>query len=290
MSNQAYIIDVDHTNINEVIQASSRIPVLLDFWAQGNEPCAALAPVLEKLAIEFQGKFILAKVDTEANHMLAQQLAVRSIPSLKLIVQGQLAGELEGAQPEADIRTFLEPYVGAAEPVEDDAPEEDDFFAQIEHARERGAYDQAIEALQSAMKEDSKDIRYQTVLADVLIDAERIEEAQQVLDAVTDEKAKAPVIGRLFFMTQLQGFDSPESLQYRIAQDSNDIEARYYLAATCVMAKEMEAAMELLLEIVQKDREYKDDGARLALLKIFDMLVGDPIISSYRRRLFASLH
>ena len=94
----------------------------------------------------------------------------------------------------------------------------------------------------------------------------------------------------LFFLQELAGFESAESLQYRVAQDSNDLEARYYMAATCVLAGETDAAMELLLEIVQKDRSFKEDGARLAILKLIELMAGDPAVARYRRRLFACLH
>ncbi|MEE2731633.1 MAG: tetratricopeptide repeat protein [Pseudomonadota bacterium] len=285
-----YIVDVTPQNINDVVQLSARMPVLLDFWAEWCEPCKALAPVLEKIAHEHAGQFVLAKVDTDTNQMLAQQLGVRSIPSLKLIVQGQLAGELNGAQPESEIRNLLAPYLGDAVEAEPEADAAMDLAAQVEQARAMGAYDQAIDALQMAMKEQPKELKYQILMADVLMDVERLDDAQSVLDNIADEKVKMPGLARLFFLRELAGFESAESLQYRVAQDSNDLEARYYMAATCVLAGEPDAAMELFLEIVQKDREFKDDGARLAILKLIELLEGDPAVARYRRRLFACLH
>jgi putative thioredoxin len=290
MSEANYIVEVTEQNINEIVQLSTRVPVLLDFWAEWCEPCKALAPVLEKLATDYDGRFILAKVDADANQMIAQQLGVRSIPALKLIVQGQLAGELNGAQPESEIRKLLEAAVGEASALEEVEDESIDFVAQIERARSMGAHDQAIDALQSAMQEQPDELSHQTLMADVLMDVERLDEAQQVLDNISDEKIKAPGLGRLFFLRELHGFETDESLQYRVAQNSEDMEARYFLAANCVLAGEIGAAMELLLEVVQKDRTFKDDGARAALLKLFDMQAGDPAVASYRRRLFASLH
>ena len=290
MSEATYIIDVDERNINDVVQMSTRVPVLLDFWATWCEPCKTLAPVLEKMATDYQGRFILAKVETDANPMLCQQLGVRSVPALKLIVQGQLAGELNGAQPESAIKQLLEPYLGESMPADSEEADPNDFFAQVERARAMGAFDQAIDALQAAMKEQPKEMRYPVLLAEVLMDAERTEDAEQVLNQIEDDKVKAPAVGRLFFLNELQGFDTTESLQYRVAQNSDDVEARYYMAANCVLAREYPAAMELLLEVVQKDRQFKDDGARLALLKLFDMLPGDADVVTYRRRLFTSLH
>ncbi|RLU04081.1 MAG: hypothetical protein D9N11_00820 [Ketobacter sp.] len=290
MSEANYIVEVTPQNINDVVQLSARMPVLLDFWAEWCEPCKALAPILEKIAHEYAGQFVLAKVDTDANQMLAQQLAVRSIPALKLIVQGQLAGELNGAQPESEIRNLLAPYLGDADVEEPEESEATDLVAQIERARAMGAHDQAIEALQMAMKEQPTELKYQTLMAEVLMDVERLDDAQDVLDNISDEKVKTPGLARLFFLRELESFESAESLQYRVAQDSNDMEARYYLGATCVLAGELDAAMELFLEVVQKDREFKEDGARLAILKVIDLLDGDPAVARYRRRLFACLH
>lgn len=289
MSEANYIIDVTPQNINDVVQLSARMPVLLDFWAEWCEPCKALAPILEKIAHEYAGQFVLAKVDTDANQMLAQQLAVRSVPSLKLIIQGQLAGELNGAQPESEIRNMLAPYLGDAV-AEDEEAEATDLVAQVARARAMGAHDQAIDALQSAMQEQPTEIKYQTLMAEVLMDVERLDDAEAVLNNISDEKVKAPGLARLFFLRELEGFESAESLQYRVAQDSNDMEARYYFAITCVLGGEADAAMELFLEVVQKDRQFKDDGARLAVLKLIEMLDGDPAVARYRRRLFACLH
>ncbi|HVL00377.1 MAG TPA: tetratricopeptide repeat protein [Dongiaceae bacterium] len=291
MSQSPYIVDVNQQNVHEVIKKSVEVPVLLDFWAEWCQPCKALTPVLEKLANEYKGRFILAKVDTDANPMLSQQLGVRSIPSLKLVVQGQLAGELNGAQPEGEIRRLLEPYLAPAQEEEEAEEEGDAFLIQIERARRLGAHDQAIEALQSAISEQPNRIELQILMADVLMDVERLDDAQQVLDNIKDDKLKAAGLGRLFFLRELQGFETKESLQYRIGQNADDMEARYYMAANCVLAGEPDAAMELFLEVIARDRAFKNDGARTALLKVFDILgSSDPRVATYRRRLFASLH
>ena len=291
MNQASYIVDVDQNNVHEIIQLSLKVPVLLDFWATWCQPCKTLAPVLEKLANEYQGRFVLAKVDTDANPMLSQQLGVRSIPSLKLVVKGQLAGELNGAQPESEIRRLLEPFVGAVPEQQEQEEEGDEFTVQIQRARAMGAFDQALQALQSAVKEQPKTLEYQVLMADVLMDMDRLEDARQVLDNIQDDKIKATAAGRLFFLTELQGFETAESLQYRVASNDKDAEARYFLAANCVLAGEYDAAMELLLQVIMLDRAFKEDGGRKALLKVFDMLgVGDPRVAPYRRRLFTSLH
>ena len=291
MNQASYIVDVDQTNVHEIIQLSLKVPVLLDFWAEWCQPCKALAPVLVKLANEFQGRFILAKVDTDANPMLSQQLGVRSIPALKLVVKGQLAGELNGAQPESEIRRLLEPFLGPAPEPEEPEEEGDEFIAQIQRARSMGAFDQALQALQSAVQEQPKALEYQVLMADVLMDMERLDDARQVLGNIQDEKIKATAVGRLFFLGEVSGFETAESLQYRVANNEKDVEARYFLAANCVLAGEYEAGMELLLQVIVLDRGFRDDGGRKALLKVFDMLgAGDARVAPYRRRLFTSLH
>lgn len=291
MNQASSIVDVDQNNVHEIIQLSLKVPVLLDFWASWCQPCKALAPVLEKLANEYQGRFVLAKVDTDANPLLSQQLGVRSIPALKLVVKGQLAGELNGAQPESEIRRLLEPFVGTAPEQQTPEEEGDAFTHQIQRARAMGAFDQALEALQAAIQEHPKTLEYQVLMADVLMDMDRIDDARRVLEGIQDEKIKSASTGRLFFLTELQGFETAESLQYRVASNDKDVEAKYFLAANCVLAGEYEAAMELLLQVILQDRAFRDDGGRKALLKIFDMLgASDPRVAPYRRRLFTSLH
>lgn len=297
MEPSEYIVDVDQTNVNQIIELSTRVPVLLDFWADWCEPCKTMAPVLEQLATDLAGRFVLAKVDIEANPMLCQQLGVRSVPALKLVVQGQLAGELDGAQPASVVRELLTPYLGEDMAEEEPVDEASDFLYQIQQARHRGAYDQAIEALKGAIEADPEQLSYQVLLAEVLMDSGDIPEAEAVLAAIADGEAKKGAENRLFFVKQLVDFETAEgengtgeSLQYRLAQNADDIEAKYYMAIHCVLAGETESAMEMLLDIVKRDRGFKEDGAREALLKMFDLVAGDPAVNHYRRKLFACLH
>lgn len=281
----AYIVDCNETNINDVLQQSMQVPVLLDFWAAWCEPCKSMAPILTKIADEYKGKFILAKIDADASPAITQQLGVRGLPTLKLVVQGQLVNELSGAQPEAAIRQMLEPHVGTA-----DEADSDPFLDQVNRARQMGAYDQAVDALQSALQEQPENWEYHGVLVEVLIDAGRLEDARQVADNISDEKTKKAATVRLSFLEWLEGAPDLQTVQSRLKENPDDIEARYYFGLHLLMAGHYAEGLELLLDVMKTDRKFKDDGAKEALLKAFDMIGGDPSVSKIRRRMFALLH
>ncbi|MCG8313437.1 MAG: tetratricopeptide repeat protein [Pseudomonadales bacterium] len=283
-----YIVEVNETNINDVLQHSMQTPVLLDFWAAWCEPCKTLGPILEKIAKEYQGKFILAKIDADASPAIAQQLGVRGLPTLKLVVQGQLVNELTGAQPEASIREMLEPHIGKAE-AEDSS--EDPFLDQVKRAREMGAYDQAIEALQAAIQEQPKRWDYHAALVEVLIDADRLDDASQVANAIEDDKTKNSALTRLAFLDWLKDAPDAETVQAQLKDNPQDLNARYYFGLHLIMAGHNQEGLDLLLDVMRADRSFKEDGAKEALLKAFDLIgAGDPAVSKYRRKMFALLH
>ncbi|MBV1921554.1 MAG: tetratricopeptide repeat protein [Pseudomonadales bacterium] len=282
-----YIIDVDQTNINDVLQKSMQTPVLLNFYSTMSEPSNILSPILVTIADDYQGKFILARVDSDAMPEIAQQLGVRAIPALKLVVKGQLAGELEGAQQDVGVRQLLEAHIGVAEA----SGQEDPFVGQIQRAVSMGALDEAIASLESAITEQPTVMAYQALYADVLMDAKRIDDAEAVIKNMGDDALVPKTKARLFFVRLLEGAESAEHYQAQIQADGGGSESRYYLGAYLVILGQEETALNLLLSVMMNDREYKEDGARLALLSAFDFMGKDnPLTSRYRRKLFALLH
>jgi len=294
MSQSPFVVEVTEQNAHEVLAYSRQIPVLLDFWADWCQPCKSLAPILEKLVNEYRGQFVLAKVNTDEQQMLAQQLQVRSLPTLKLVFQGQLVGELTGAQPESQIRALLATVLGDGQPDEEEAPaeESDDFLSQIAKARASGRHDDAIAALHAAHKEFPDKHEYQILLADIYFEKGWYDEAQGIIENIPEQTDGLPMLkARLYLAREAEQGPAPEVLQAQAAQQPDNAELLYFVACNNAVRGDLDAALELFLEVLRRDRSVRDDGARRALLSLFDILgKDDPRVSQYRRRMFNYMH
>ena len=287
MSNETYIVDVTEQNFNEaVMQASQRVPVLVDFWAPWCQPCKSLMPVLTKLADEYGGKFILAKVNIDEQQNLAQHFGVRSVPTVKLVRNAQLADEFMGALPENEVRAFLDKHI----------PRESDAASQEAVALfQSGQVDEAISMLNQAWQDDPQNPRLPMQLLDLLVHAGRLDEARQVLAALPAEQQDSDVVvsmkARFAFMDKAEGLPDIPTLQQRLADNDDDSEARYQLAIQLVVAGKLEAAMDQLLMLLKKDRQYGDDAARKTLIQIFEMLGNQgELVQRYRSKMSMLLY
>ena len=251
MADSPYIVDVTMENFHDVMQASFQVPVLIDFWASWCQPCVALMPTLARLADEYGGKFLLGKLNTEEQQELAAQFGIRSIPNVKLFRDGQPVDEFMGALPESAVREFLDRHL----------PREAN--PQVDAAREcllAGDTDAAIEILDSLPPEDQ------------------------------DRPEVTELRNQLYFAGRVAGAPDSAALQSRLDADENDHEARLQLALHKVMAQDFETAMDLLLELIRKDRKYGDDAGRKELLKVFELLGDDPLVGRYRTRMASLLY
>jgi len=286
MAESPYIFEIDERNYAQIVlQGSHQVPVLVDFWAEWCQPCKMLMPVLAKLVDEYQGRFILAKVNTEEQQAIAAQFGIRSIPTVKLFRNGAPIDEFMGALPEPQIRAFLDKHLPRAS---------DGTVAQAEQLLLAGDAKGALAMLQRARTEDPGNPRVVTAIAQVQAAAGDVDAAEQTLDDLPpDEQDKEEVKqlrGRLFFDRVALGADDPGVLAQRLTASADDSEARYQLAAHQVMGNDIEGALDNLLLLMQRDRKFGDDAARLALLRLFDMLGDDPMITRYRARMFNLLH
>jgi putative thioredoxin len=282
------IIEANQDNFNsQVIERSKELPVMVDFWAPWCAPCRVLKPILEKLAEEYAGKFVLVTVNTDQNPRLALDYAIRSIPAVKLFRQGQVIEEFLGAQPERVIRTMLERHLERAS---------DRLRASASIARRHGDLPSAEQLLSQALEQDPENYRIHPELAQLLLDLGDYDRAEAILKKLpANEQHEAPITAlsiRLKFARIAQEAPPESALKQAIAADPGNALARYQLSARQILKGQFEPALENLFEILRRgDRQFGDDAARKAILDIFTLLGGtDPLVKRYRSLLSSMLY
>ena len=269
----------------DVIRRSMQTPVLVDFWAEWCGPCKTLGPLLEKLAADYHGAFVLAKVDVDKQQELAAAFQIRSVPTVMLVKDGQLVDGFPGALPEGQLREFLKHH--GIEPAE--AP------AEAEAAPEAAPIDPHQEVLRlrkAAEAEPDKD-EHKLDLALVLLQTGGAAEAEQLLDrlpanlATDDRTVKARA--KLGFAALLKDAPPAEVLQAAIAADPDDLRARHLLGVRQLVAGDAEAGLAQFLEMLRRDRKYGDDLARKSLIDAFRVLDDEDLVSKVRRQMSALL-
>jgi putative thioredoxin len=261
MDESPFIIDVTRENYAQVMETSFNVPVLIDFWASWCQPCQVLMPILARLAEEYQGKFLLGKLNTEEQQEIAAQFGIRSIPNVKLFRNGQPVDEFMGALPEKAVREFLDRHVAR------------DSDAQVAEALEQlraGNAAGAVMLLDEAREADPDNPRITVALAQAQAAGGNIAAAEATLDSLPanerDKPEVAAVRNHLYFEGQLAGAPPTPELEASLAADPEDHEALFQLASRKVVEKDYDTAMELLLQLMQKDRGFGDDSRMANLL------------------------
>ena len=264
-----------------VLEESKHRPVVVDFWAPWCGPCKSLKPILEKLAAEYGGKFLLAKINSDDNQELAARYGVRGIPSVKAFVNGQMVDEFSGALPEGEVRAFLDRLVPSPA---------DELRQQAADARLAGDISGALKWLAEASKLDPDHVGVRLDAAEIMLDLNEADEATRLIGSVPDDAdPRVPALkARLQFMGAAG--EDEAALTARVAANGNDLEARLKLANLFVAAGRHEAGMDQLLEIVRRDRGFGDDIGRKTLLSVFNLLGGGELVSRYRRLLASVLN
>ena len=271
---------------DEVIRTSVETPVLVDFWAPWCGPCKTLGPLLEKLAADYNGAFVLAKIDVDKEQELAAAFQIRSVPTVMLVKGGQLVDGFPGALPEGQLREFLKHH--GIEPAE--APAEPEAVVEIEAPldphTEVMRLRKAIEA-----EPDKDELKLDLVLA--LLQTGAASEAGQLLDALpanlaTDDRAVKARAG-LEFAALLADAPPAETLEAAIAADAGDLRARHLLGVRKLVGGDAEAGLMQFIEMLQRDRSYGDGLARKSLIDAFRVIEDADLVSRYRRKMSSLL-
>jgi putative thioredoxin len=275
----ANVIEVDEQNFKEaVLERSRTVPVVVDFWAPWCGPCRVLGPTLERLAAEAKDGFVLAKVNVDHNQRLAQTFRVQGIPAVKAFRDGRVVDEFTGALPETQVRAWLQRFV----------PARADRSIEEAEALEVSNPSEAATRYRAMLKEDPHNAAALLGLGRLLVgqgDPQGVETLRQV-QAGTPFYARAQAWAQLadFFAQAEAG--KPPALAEQVARRPDDLETRYRLAAALAHSRGYEGAIANLLAIVERDRAFRDDGARKALLTLFEALgAADPLVLQGRRKL-----
>lgn len=268
--------------LHDVVEASQERPVIVDFWSPGCEPCKTLMPILEKLVRAAGGAVALVKVNAQEAPDIAQQLRIQSVPTVYCFKGGRPVDAFQGALGESDVRKFINKQIGEEGNPIAHALEQAKAALDMGDAGEAQAiYMQVLQQDQTNPEACAGVMRSHVALGDV-------ESAQQIADQLPDDLKKNDHIASAIAMMELadHGTVDLKGLEAKLMADLNDHQSRFDLAMALYAAGKHDRALYQLLEIVKKDRNWNDDGARLQMLKIFEALgMSEPIVLEMRRKL-----
>lgn len=294
------IIDgTEATFAKDVIEASMQQPVIVDFWAEWCGPCKTLGPVIEKVVTAATGAVKLVKIDTESNQQLAMQMRIQSIPTVYAFYQGQPVDGFMGALPESQVQAFVDKLIAAAGGAAggDGASAEasaEDVLERADAALAAGQNEQARDLYRAVLEQDQTNVKAYTGFARAMLAEGRLAEVQSLMEQVPEELLAQPEIislaGMIGLAEQASALPDTATLQAAVDANADDHGARHTLAQALLGRGQPETGADHLLEIMRRDREWNDDGARQALLALFDALgQSAPLTVAYRKKLSALL-
>ncbi|HEY4468223.1 MAG TPA: co-chaperone YbbN [Klebsiella sp.] len=279
------IVNITEANLHQTLQQSATTPVLFYFWSARSQHCEQLTPVLESLATQYNGLFTLAKVDCDAEQMLASQFGLRAIPTVYLFQNGQPVDGFEGPQPEEAVRALLDKFL----------PREEELKAQqaLELMQEE-KYAEALPLLKEAWQLSNQESQIGLLLAENLIALHRSDEAETVLKTVPLQDQDTRYQGLVAQIELLKkAADTPEiqQLQQQVEQNPGDAALASQLALQLHQVGRNEEALTLLFSHLQKDLSAGNGEVRKMLQEILSALgTGDVLAAKYRRQLYSLLY
>lgn len=268
---------------SDVVDASQNMPVVLLFWAEQVPESAHVKGMAEKVMVDYDGKALLALSDVAQDQSLAPRLQVQGLPSIRIIHKGAIAEQIDGAVDETRLRTVMDALTQSSI---------DAMQGNLDQMLAVGDFATAVATLQQSIQEEPNNQALRVELADVLIRKGDLDDARTVLASIPEEtEGRLRPQNRLEFVEEAAAMDSVEDLQAAVAANPQDLESRYALAIVQMVVGETELALQICLDILLEDREFRDDIGRLTMIRIFDILgKGNETATKYRRKLFNALH
>lgn len=282
---QAVVVDINETNLHPMLEQSVSTPVLFYFWSDRSQHCLQLTPILDKLAAEYAGQFILAKVDCDKEQMIASQFGLRAIPAVYLFKDGQPVDGFEGPQPEEVIRDFLQPFLPKAEDLK---------LTEATQLLGEGRATEALPLLKEAWQISSQRSDIGLLLAETQIALNKVEEADSVLATIPLQDRDTRYQGLVAEIELMrQAADTPEiqQLLQQVQQQPENVELAVQLALQLHQVGRNEEALDLLMGHLQKDLAAANGNARKMLMDILAALgTSDTLAAKYRRQLYSLLY
>ncbi len=281
-----FIVNIDETNAAQLlIEESHKRPVVVDFWADWCEPCKVLMPLLEKIANEYQGAFLLAKVNADEQQGITQQFGVRSLPTVMVIQNGQPVDGFTGAQSEQQVREVLSKYL----PKPWDA-----LLGQARDAMDQGDFSTALAPLRQAWNESNKLHEITITYVHALIESKRLDEAETVLADIRmadHDAAYEQLLAQLKIKREAAKSPEVEALEQQLQVDPDNLDLRCQLAVQHTSSGHYKEAMEYLIGVLLIDKEHAGGATKKTLLDTIASLgKGDPLAVEFQRKLYSMLY
>ncbi len=267
----------------DVIERSRSEPVVLLFWTDQVAPSVDTRKSMERLAQQYQGKFSLGLSDVTKDQIIARELRIQAVPSIRVIVNGGVAEQMDGPQGESVLRAMLDRLTMSSG---------EQLQATLDEVVDREDWDTAMTILQQALNEEPNNPKFKVEWADVLLHKGEPDEARKVLDTIPEDVAdRQRPATRLELHEEAAAMRPLHEIAKAIEANPEELDCRYEIAVQLAVQRNYEEALQHLMFILQTDRSYRDDIGRETMVRIMHLMgKNSPIAKQYRRRMFNFMH